>query len=160
MIELQSPPLTDRAPRHSFDAAQIEIRPLEPGDFWAGFFEALASLRESGLTPDEARRILLARPDNIRTFVLLTDGIVAATATLVIEQKFIHRGGLVGHVEDVATNPAMRGRGLASRLVERLVEEARQAGCYKVILDCNDHVAPFYQRLGFRVNALCMRIDL
>jgi glucosamine-phosphate N-acetyltransferase len=117
-------------------------------------------LRETGLTPIEARRILEDRPQNIQTYVLLVEDQVAATATLLIEQKFIHRGGVVGHIEDVATRPEYRGRGLARRLIDHLVEVARAARCYKVILDCSADVEPFYERLGFRPAGTCMRIDL
>ncbi len=136
------------------------IRLLEPGDFDSGFLETLNSLRETGLTADEAVQILDNRLPNIRTYVLLEDGQVAATATLMVEQKFIHRGGIVGHIEDVATRPDKRGRGLARRLLEHVIEEARAAGCYKVILDCSAEVEPFYERIGFRQAGRCMRVDL
>jgi glucosamine-phosphate N-acetyltransferase len=136
------------------------IRLLAPGDFDNGFFETLNSLRETGITAREAERILESRPSNIRTYVLLVDSQVAATATLLIEQKFIHRGGIVGHIEDVATRPNFRGRGLARRLIEYLIDEARAAGCYKVILDCDAEVEPFYERIGFRPAGRCMRVNL
>ncbi|MCX7701080.1 MAG: GNAT family N-acetyltransferase, partial [Gemmataceae bacterium] len=140
--------------------SRLHIRLLEPGDFDSGFLETLNSLREVGLTAEEAAQILEDRPPNIRTYVLLVDGQVAATATLLIEQKFIHRGGVVGHIEDVATRPDMRGQGLARRLIEHIIDEARAARCYKVILDCSAEVEPFYERLGFRQAGKCMRVDL
>jgi glucosamine-phosphate N-acetyltransferase len=121
---------------------------------------AFAALRESGLTTEEASQILRARPENVRTFVLLAEGQVAATATLVVEKKFIHRGGVAGHVEDVATRPEFGGRGYATMLLEHLLAEARAEGCYKFILDCDPELVSFYQRLGCRDCAVCMRIDL
>ena len=36
------------------------------------------------------------------------------------------------------------------RLIEHLLGVARMAGCYKVILDCDEHNVAFYAKLGFR----------
>lgn len=138
----------------------MEIRRLEPADFNRGFFETLAALREPGLTADEACQILSNRPGNIRTFVLVSEGKIVSTATLMVEQKFIHRGGVVGHIEDVATHPAFRGRGFARALIQYLIDAARAEGCYKVILNCDPDKTDFYGSLGFRPGAQCMRLDL
>lgn len=34
-------------------------------------------------------------------------------------------------------------------IIERLVEEARAYGCYKIILDCNEKNVAFYEQCGF-----------
>jgi ribosomal protein S18 acetylase RimI-like enzyme len=57
----------------------------------------------------------------------------------------------VGQVEDVATLPEHRGRGHASAVVLRAVEEARRAGADLVFLVADDEDWPkeLYRRLGF-----------
>lgn len=136
------------------------IRPLQSSDFSNGFLETLDSLRPTGLTADEAYDVFQNRPWNIRTFVVEAGGRVVATATLVVEKKFIHRGGVCGHIEDVATHPDHRNKGYATSLLQHIIAEAKKEGCYKVILDCAQNLVGFYERVGFFPSAQCMRIEL
>uniref|UniRef100_A0A061R1F9 Glucosamine 6-phosphate N-acetyltransferase n=1 Tax=Tetraselmis sp. GSL018 TaxID=582737 RepID=A0A061R1F9_9CHLO len=73
---------------------------------------------------------------------------VVATATLLVERKFIHGCGKVGHIEDVVVDPGYRGQRLGQRLIEDLVGRAKAGGCYKVILDCSEDNAAFYEKCG------------
>ena len=54
----------------------------------------------------------------------------------------------VGHIEDVVVDAAARGTHVGVRLVTALLDAARAAGCYKVILDCAEHNVAFYERAG------------
>ena len=140
----------------------FELRPLEQGDFNHGFLEALATLSPVDLTPEEAIRIWRGRnAAGVRTVVAADQtGDVLGTASLILEHKFIHRGGTIGHIEDVAVHPDHQGKGVGSAVVRALVELARQSGCYKVILSCNDKNLAFYSKIGFRRHDNGMRIDL
>ncbi|EFJ49388.1 hypothetical protein VOLCADRAFT_47170, partial [Volvox carteri f. nagariensis] len=75
-------------------------------------------------------------------------GRVIATAAMIVEIKFIHNCGKVGHIEDVVVDPAYRGKKLGLKLISALVDTAREAGCYKTILDCSEDNAPFYEKCG------------
>lgn len=74
---------------------------------------------------------------------------VVAAATLFIEKKCIHGMGLVGHIEDVVVDESLRGYGLGRSVVDFLVDYARDMGAYKVILDCSQDNAPFYEKCDF-----------
>jgi glucosamine-phosphate N-acetyltransferase len=141
-----------------------EIRELTAADLGNGFIETLGNLSDTGgLTPASARRILerLERASLYHVFVAAgADGKVVGATTLLVEQKFIHGGGLVGHIEDVAVRRGSEGRGIGGSLVKAAVRMADELGCYKVILDCKEEVEPFYAKLGFRKNDLGMRLDL
>ena len=50
----------------------------------------------------------------------------------------------------VNTHPAHRGRGLASLVLGRVIEEARSSGKLGLVLTCKEGLVPFYARLGFR----------
>eukprot|EP00878_Enallax_costatus_P031181 GHUV01034075.1.p1 GENE.GHUV01034075.1~~GHUV01034075.1.p1 ORF type:complete len:134 (+),score=26.98 GHUV01034075.1:319-720(+) len=75
-------------------------------------------------------------------------GKLVGTASLIVEKKFIHSCGKVGHIEDVVVDEAARGQKLGQRLIEELISIAKQQGCYKVILDCGEHNVPFYEKCG------------
>ena len=140
------------------------IREVVLDDLNNGFLEALRSLSDIGrLDLEDARRLLLKINVNRfhKIFVALNEsGQVVGTTTLIIEQKFIHNGGLVGHIEDVSVRNAHEGRGVGSALVKRALEVAEESGCYKCILDCSKDLTKFYERLGFRKHEVAMRKDL
>ena len=140
---------------------KISIGDLNGHDISNGFLETLASLAPVDLTPEEASTILRQRlRAGIHTFVARLGGKVVGTAALLLEDKFIHGGGRVAHVEDVAVHPDFKKQGIGAALVRHLIDRARDLGCYKVILNCHDHLIPFYEQQGFRQYDTGMRIDL
>ncbi len=139
----------------------FKIRYLEVDDFKKGFLETLSHLAAVNLTPEEAIHIWRGRnAAGVRTVVAVSDSTIIGTASLILEHKFLHRGGTIGHIEDVAVRPGYEGKGIGSAVVRELVELARSAGCYKVILSCSNDNVQFYSRIGFRRHDNGMRIDL
>ena len=137
------------------------IRLMDATDLRRGFLVALGSLKPTELTDEQALDVFRRRMrSRLKTYVALRDDRVAGTASLFTEPKFIHNGGIVGHIEDVAVHTAYQHHGIGSALVGHLLTVCRDAGCYKVILDCDEHVIPFYEKLGFRRWEHALRIDL
>lgn len=88
------------------------------------------------------------------------EGRTLGTATLLVQRNLSHGGRPYGHIENVVTDAACRGNGVGRGMVEFLSGRARERGCYKIILNCEAHNIPFYQRCGFRVTGeLEMRLD-
>jgi len=136
------------------------LRLLEPPDFANGFLETLACLSQVGLAPEEAIAIWKQRSAaGIETVVAEVDGRVVGTASLIIEKKYIHRGGLVGHIEDVAVHNDHWRKGIGTSLVDFLTKLAAERNCYKVILNCLDQLIPFYERIGYRRHDSGLRWD-
>ncbi|KAL6635021.1 hypothetical protein ACP70R_027692 [Stipagrostis hirtigluma subsp. patula] len=135
----------------------IQIRRLELADRERGFVSLLSQLSSCpDLTTSEfAERFaeLAAQGDDHVILVAedpsSPDRRILATGCLFVERKFLRGGGKVGHVEDVVVDAAARGRGLGLRIVSRLVDIARDAGCYKVILDCTPELRAYYAKCGF-----------
>ncbi len=144
--------------------SEYQVRELRPGDLDKGFVETLGHLSDTeGLTPKEAKKIFkeLKEDPFYHVFVAVArDGQVAGSTTLLVERKFIHHGGLVGHIEDVVVREGHEARGLGRSLVKAALVAAEELGCYKCILDCKADVADFYEGLGFRKHEIGMRIDL
>lgn len=89
-----------------------------------------------------------------------TDKRVVGTATLVIMEKMIHRGGRLGQIEDVVVVPEYQHQGIGCNLVGWCIDKARERGCYKVVLNCTDKLQGFYEHLGFKPHCLQMRYDI
>lgn len=140
----------------------MEIRRLFAPDFKKGFFETLEALTDVGIDDErEAAKIFQEMlKKGIEIFVATVGERVIGTITLFIEPKFIHKGGKVAHIEDVAVHKTFQGQGIGLALVEHVKKRARDAGCYKVILDCSGENVPFYERAGFRQHEIEMRCDL
>ena len=88
------------------------------------------------------------------------DEVVTGTATVFIEDKFLHCGSRVGHIEDVVVDNTRRTKGVGRSLIETCIEHAEDNGCYKVILDCASDVIPFYKKCGFMPTGYTMRYNL
>lgn len=142
--------------------ADVQVRELKEEDLFNGFLTSLDSLKKtsdiSKKTAEEIFRKINSNKDHIIAVAVLEDKIVGA-ATLLIEQKFIHKGGLVGHIEDVVVDRNFQGKKIGKKIIEYLLEHSKNRGCYKTILDCNDDVKPFYEKLGFKHNANALRFD-
>ena len=141
---------------------KVKVRELQKKDLFNGFLSSLDSLRQaSNIERNTAEKIfdkIHNNPDHIIA-VAEQDGKVVGAATLLIESKFIHNGGMVGHIEDVAVDKNFQGQKIGEKIIRYLLECAKNRSCYKTILDCSDDVKPFYEKLGFRHNANALRFD-
>lgn len=68
-----------------------------------------------------------------------------------------------GLMEDVYIDALYRGQGIGSNLVKQVIERAREANCYKLIIASSRTSRPqvheLYQRLGFNQHGVEFRID-
>ena len=146
------------------DDKTILVRELKKEDIWNGFLKSLDSLRHdtsSSIGPDRADAIfekINSNPDHV-VAVAQVDGAIVGASTLFIESKFIHDGGLVGHIEDVAVAADFQGRGVGKKIIQYVMNMAKERGCYKIVLGCTDDVKPFYEKLGFRQVLNQLRFD-
>ena len=126
------------------------------------FFETLSSLRPVEDLSDSvvAEIFTTGLKQGIKILVAEEDNFIVGTVRLFMEPKFYHGGQAVAHIEDVATHPAHFGKGIASILIKRAVEIAKENNCYKVILDCLDEVVGFYEKLGFQKASNGLRLDI
>ncbi len=140
----------------------VTIRKLEEKDLFRGFLTSLDSLKKaSDLNENKAKDVfnkIKSNPNHL-VFVVILDDKVAGSTTLLIEPKFIHQGGNVGHIEDVVIAKEFQSSGIGEKLINFVLEYAKKNDCYKTILDCSDDVKPFYEKIGFKKHSNCMRFD-
>jgi glucosamine-phosphate N-acetyltransferase len=142
--------------------ADLIIRELEEKDIKNGFLTTLDVLREtSSMSEGKAIEIFKKIKSNPEHIIIIAEieGRVIGSTTLLIEPKFIHQGGVVGHIEDVVVDKKFQGKKIGEKIITHVLEIAKNHGCYKTILDCSDSVKPFYEKLGFKYNSNELRFD-
>lgn len=104
----------------------------------------------------------IEKQENIEIYVLIDQNTekICAAGTLLIEQKFIHDGSRVAHIEDVIVRKEIRGSGYGTSIIKHLQARAREVGAYKVVLSCNSNNIEFYKKLDFYANETEMRYDI
>ena len=142
--------------------SELIIRKIIESDLENGFLESLDNLRQtSNLEQNSVKNILkkILENENHIIHVAELDGKIVGSTTLLIEQKFIHEGGFVGHIEDVVVNKKFEGQGIGMKLVLSLLDVAKEKKCYKTILNCEDKLIPFYEKIGFKQKSTEMRFN-
>ncbi|KAI5284753.1 N-acetyltransferase [Ascosphaera aggregata] len=131
------------------------LRPLCRSDYYNSYLDVLRVLTTVGEISysDWSSRYdwMATRGGEYFPIVICDDkGRVVGTGTLLVERKFIHALGLVGHIEDIAVDTHQQGKKLGLRLIQALDYVAEKVGCYKTILDCSEHNEGFYIKCGFK----------
>lgn len=141
------------------------IRELKEEDLSNGFVETLSNLSEVGkLSNDTIRKREILREIKNKNYriVIAEDNQnhqIIGSATLLIEQKFIHNGGKAGHIEDVVTRKGYEGKGIGREILKELIKIAKDNECYKIILDCDEKLVKFYEKIGFKKHSIMMRLN-
>ncbi|KAL4805839.1 acyl-CoA N-acyltransferase [Aspergillus unguis] len=132
------------------------IRAVRRSDFHRGYLDVLRVLTTVGeiSEADWNKRFnwISTRNDEYYLLVIVDgDDKVVATGSLIVERKFIHSLGLVGHIEDIAVEKGQQGKKLGLRVIQALDYVAEQT-----ILDCSETNEGFYLKCGFKKAGLEM----
>jgi len=140
--------------------AEYTIVPLQETDYHNGFLqllEQLTTVNSDSITYHDFVEQFNKMKSKI--FVIKDDtNKVIATASIFIEEKFIHKLSSVGHIEDVVVDPNYRQKGLGKKMIDYCVVYAKANNCYKIILDCATKNIQFYEKCGFENNNVQMSI--
>ncbi|XP_014884897.1 glucosamine 6-phosphate N-acetyltransferase isoform X1 [Poecilia latipinna] len=144
-----SPPISPTNP-----GDDLELRPLCTADFNKGFFQVLAQLTKTGdVTPEQFVSKFKHMKSTGNYYVVVVEdknlGQIIATATLIIEHKFIHSCAKRGRVEEVVVSDECRGKQLGKLLVSTLTLLSKKLNCYKITLECAPKNVAFYQKFGY-----------
>src|SRR5215471_8358548 len=129
----------------SGQSIKYTIREIEENDIErGGLLEVLENLAPVGdLSMPAAKAILDEIKSNPlhRIFVAviqngIEEGLIIGTTTLLVEPKFIFRGGRVGHIEDVAVRAGYQRKGIGFTLVKHATRQAALMRCVRTVLDC------------------------
>jgi ribosomal protein S18 acetylase RimI-like enzyme len=98
-----------------------------------------------------------------RLLVAESRGRIVGTLVLVIVPNLSHKSTPYAIIENVVVDARHRSKGYGEALIRHAVQEAREAGCYKVSLTSNKlrtEAHRFYERLGFERTHEAFRINL
>lgn len=87
---------------------------------------------------------------------------VVGTYALLVMHNLAHRGAPSAIVEDVVVAPDLQGRGVGRQMMAHAMQQARDAGCYKLALSSNARrtgAHAFYESLGFAQHGLSFVVD-
>lgn len=112
-------------------------RPLRRSDYHLQYLDVLRVLTTVGDITEamwnERYDYLKKRNDEYYLIVICDgSGRIVGTGSLIVERKFIHTLGLVGHIEDIAVSQDQQGKKLGLRIIQTLDYVAAKVGCYKV----------------------------
>ncbi|KAH8648298.1 acyl-CoA N-acyltransferase [Tricladium varicosporioides] len=133
-------------------------RPLQRTDFQRGHLHVLRDLAHvSDITEEKwVERFDWMNGCNGSYFVVVivdekreAGKQIVATATLLIEKKFLNNLGIQGHIEDVVVAADQRGKHFGILLIQALDYIGEKVGCYKNILDCRPEKEAFYEKCGY-----------
>lgn len=88
-------------------------------------------------------------PQNHNIYFYLENNKIVGGITLIIEEKIIHSGGKVGHIEDFVVLEEYRNKEIGKQLYNYVKILCEQNKCYKMILDCNELIENYYIKKGF-----------
>ena len=97
---------------------------------------------------DILKNILQNNNHNIFLYLTNSENILGAL-TLLTEQKFIHNGKCVAHIEDFVVKQEYRSQNIGKDLMDYAINYAKQNNCYKIILDTDSKLVNYYSNYGF-----------
>lgn len=99
-----------------------------------------------------------------QTTVIASDGETlvgcASLSYTWIMPTFSHPTGNRAHLMNVYTRADYRRRGISKKMVEILIDEAKENGVTEISLDATEMGRQLYESLGFKASDSCMVMDL
>lgn len=112
--------------------------------WWA--FVAIAEKREG--IKEKGEKDLSSFPSTSSTSSTISTSIVGFALYYI---RYSTWKGQVMYLEDLLVTESMRGQGIGSKLIDRLIEEAKEKGFKRItwqVLDWNEPAINFYKKLG------------
>ncbi len=147
----------------------VHIREARQADLESvlALYAAIEDSSADVLALEEAQAVWaqFARYPSYRLFVACDPAFpdtVIATYALLVMHNLAHCGAPSAIAEDVVVHPQRQGQGIGRQLMAHAMEQAREAGCYKLALSSNakrQAAHAFYESLGFQRHGLSFVIE-
>lgn len=117
------------------------------------------------LSVEDAKKMFsqFAKYPDYRLFVALDGQTIVGSYALLVMHNLAHCGTPSAIAEDVVVAHHRHGQGIGRQMMAHAMEQAQQAGCYKLALSSNlkrKDAHAFYESLGFAQHGLSFVIEL
>lgn len=113
-------------------------------------FSLLSQLTSAPLISEKSyNNIINNLDDNHNIFVYVLDNKIVGMITMLHEQKLIHNGSKIVHIEDLVVDKEYKNRGIGRDLINYCLDKISKEEYYKIILDCSEELERFYNKFGF-----------
>ena len=133
----------------------MEFRTLTVRDY-EQYKELISSFRPTEFTQEQFICFVNNLGDNHQVWILESDSRILATATVMYETKLIFNVSVNAHVEDVCVHPDFRSKGIGSRIIDKIYQEAQARGCRKMTLVTAQETSEFYIKNGYEIRGVQM----
>tara|TARA_B100000886_G_scaffold335824_1_gene293578 strand:+ start:88573 stop:88995 length:423 start_codon:yes stop_codon:yes gene_type:complete len=79
---------------------------------------------------------------------------VVGYGSIIFEYKI--RGGIMGHIEDIAVHKDFNRMGIGNAIMDYLLNLAQEKNCYKISLSCHKNNIDFYKKFYFIENGFTL----
>lgn len=134
------------------------LKKLEYSDY-EQFHLLINDFRKTDFTLKQFKEFLNTE-NNIEIYVIERNNKLVGAGTILLEKKFIHNISLYAHLEDIIIKKEYQSNGYGKLLLEKLIKICKEKNCFKILLDCNKELIPFYEKCGFTLNSNQMVIYL
>ncbi len=133
----------------------VEIRPVEKTDYdnWHALWTGYLAYYETTL-PDDHKRLafdrLLDRSTNVNGLLAVIDDVPVGLVHYIYHEHMWRAEGIC-YLQDLYSDPNVRGKGIGRKLIEAVYEKADKAGVPKVYWltqDFNTTARHLYDRIG------------
>lgn len=131
------------------------FRKLETKDY-DSFLPLIKQFRETYFTQSDFEMQLNNILKSSEIWIVEYENKIIATGTIIYEYKFIFNLTKLAHIEDVCVDVNYRNRGIGKKLINFLIDKAKDAKCYKISLNCNETNEEFYKKCGLETRGLQM----
>jgi len=84
----------------------------------------------------------------------------ASISYIEVMPTFSHPTGKRAHLMNVYTNKNYQRQGIAKKMVNLLIDDAKEKHATEISLDATDEGRPLYEKLGFKASDECMVMSI
>ena len=120
---------------------------------------------EVGIDPSEALTIwhkMTVYPF-YKIFVVEKNKLIIGTCSLIIIDNLGHQGAKLAIAESMIISQDHRGQSIGGKLMQFVMERAKEENCYKLMLSSNKkriEAHKFYEQLGFEQHGMSFMIEV
>ena len=148
------------------DNSFLEMRLIEPGDYYKDYFLLLADLSDidpTKITLQQFSRYIDNMHINYKQVWVIEDTRykkIVCSMTILFEDKLIHTMSKVCHIEDLVVHHCVRLHGLGRAMIDHALQIAKEYDCYKLTLYCKEEHIPFYEKCSLKQRGAEMAVYL